>query len=92
MLYALIGEQEQKDPTMRWGLAKHGWPWSPISSGFNQPDRITDIRVAGAAPRAVFNGWRSDMASMHLNGDLRIPAESAMNVPNCSKKFEPILS
>ncbi len=42
VLYALIGEQEQKDPTMRWGLEKHGWPWSPISKGFNQPDRIKD--------------------------------------------------
>jgi len=46
VLYALIGEQEQIDPTMRWGLEKHGWPWSPISKGFNQPDRVTDSRQA----------------------------------------------
>lgn len=46
VLYALIGEQEQKDPTMRWGLEKHGWPWNPISKGFNLPDRITDSRQA----------------------------------------------
>jgi outer membrane protein assembly factor BamB/predicted amidohydrolase len=42
VLYALIGEQEQMDPTMRWGLEKHGWPWSPISKGFNQPDRVKE--------------------------------------------------
>jgi outer membrane protein assembly factor BamB len=42
VLYALIGEQEPKDPTMRWGLEKHGWPWNPISQGFNQPDRVKD--------------------------------------------------
>ena len=49
VLYALIGEQEQKDPTMQWGLEKHGWPWSPISTGFNQPDRIKDGRQAYVA-------------------------------------------
>jgi outer membrane protein assembly factor BamB len=38
VLYALIGEQEQKDPTMQWGLESHGWPWEPISTGFNQPE------------------------------------------------------
>jgi outer membrane protein assembly factor BamB len=38
VLYALIGEQEQRDPTMRWGREAHGWPWNPISKGFNQPN------------------------------------------------------
>jgi len=38
MLYALIGEQEQMDPVMRWRRQKHGWPWTAISKGFNQPD------------------------------------------------------
>ena len=38
ILYALIGGQEQRDPTMRWNLDKHGWPWDPISKGFNQPE------------------------------------------------------
>ena len=38
VLYALIGEQEQRDPTMRWNRDKHGWPWDPISKGFNQPE------------------------------------------------------
>ncbi len=56
VLYALIGEQEQKDPTMRWGLEKHGWPWSPISQGFNQPDRIKDGGQAYVAHPWGFGG------------------------------------
>ncbi len=35
ILYALIGRQEQRDPTMRWERERHGWPWNPISRGFN---------------------------------------------------------
>ena len=38
VLYALMGEQEQRDPTKRWHRQAHGWPWNPISKGFNQPD------------------------------------------------------
>lgn len=38
VLYALMGEQEQRDPTKRWQRNNHGWPWNPISKGFNQPD------------------------------------------------------
>ena len=38
VLYALMGEQEQRDPTRRWKRDVHGWPWSPISKGFNQPN------------------------------------------------------
>ncbi len=38
VLYALMGEQEQRDPTKRWERDKHGWPWNPISKGFNQPE------------------------------------------------------
>lgn len=38
VLYALMGEQEQRDPTKRWKRELHGWPWDPISIGFNQPD------------------------------------------------------
>ncbi len=36
VLFALVGEQEHKDPTMRWRREKHGWPWYPISKGYNQ--------------------------------------------------------
>ncbi|MCX5639022.1 MAG: PQQ-binding-like beta-propeller repeat protein, partial [Planctomycetota bacterium] len=39
VLYALMGEQEQRDPTMRWNSNKHGWPWDPISKGFNQSEQ-----------------------------------------------------
>ena len=42
VLYALIGQQEQNDPTKRWRRQEHGWPWNPISKGFNQPDGIKD--------------------------------------------------
>ena len=38
VLYAMIGEQEQRDSTKQWKLDKHGWPWSPISQGCNQPE------------------------------------------------------
>jgi len=46
VLYALMGEQEQRDPTMRWRREAHGWPWNPISKGFNQPDGIRDSEKA----------------------------------------------
>ena len=49
ILYALIGQQEQRDPTMRWEREAHGWPWNPISRGFNQPDKIKDPDEAYAA-------------------------------------------
>jgi outer membrane protein assembly factor BamB len=38
VLYAMTGEPEQSDSTKRWRLDKHGWPWSPISEGWNQPE------------------------------------------------------
>jgi len=38
VLYALVGNQEQKDPTMRWRREKHGWPWGGISEGYNQAE------------------------------------------------------
>jgi len=46
VLYALVGEPEQRDPTMRWRREKHGWPWNPISKGFNQPDGMKDSEKA----------------------------------------------
>ncbi len=49
VLYALMGHQEQRDPTMRWHRKKHGWPWNPISKGFNQPDGIKDSNKAYTA-------------------------------------------
>ncbi len=38
VLYALIGEQEQKDPVVRQQREVHGWPWDPLSIGFNQAE------------------------------------------------------
>jgi outer membrane protein assembly factor BamB len=35
VLYALIGEQELRDPTIRARRKSHGWPWYPLSPGFN---------------------------------------------------------
>jgi len=39
VLYALIGEQEFRDPTIRARLESHGWPWNPLSPGFNRPEQ-----------------------------------------------------
>ena len=39
ILYAMMGQQEQRDETKRWRREKHGWPWSPISEGWNQPEQ-----------------------------------------------------
>ena len=38
VLYALIGDQEQKDPDIMSKRESHGWPWYPISKGFNEPE------------------------------------------------------
>ena len=39
VLYALIGEREFRDPTIRARMENHGWPWNPLSPGFNQTDQ-----------------------------------------------------
>ena len=38
VLYALIGEQEPPDPVIRMRSNNHGWPWDPLSPGFNQKE------------------------------------------------------
>ena len=38
VLYALVGQQEQRDPTIRLNRLSHGWPWNPLSPGYNQPE------------------------------------------------------
>ena len=38
-LYAVIGEPEQVDETMRWKRQAHGWPWTGISKGYNQREQ-----------------------------------------------------
>ncbi|UCC99655.1 MAG: PQQ-binding-like beta-propeller repeat protein, partial [Phycisphaerales bacterium] len=37
ILYALVGQAEQLDETTRWKRQAHGWPWTGISDGYNQP-------------------------------------------------------
>lgn len=37
-LFALIGEQEQRQQVMRWQRTVHGWPWSDISKGYNEKE------------------------------------------------------
>jgi outer membrane protein assembly factor BamB len=36
ILYALLGQEEQRDPVIRLKREAHGWPWNPLSPGFNQ--------------------------------------------------------
>ena len=38
ILYALLGQAESMDPTVRWKREAHGWPWNGISKGFNQSE------------------------------------------------------
>ena len=38
LLYATVGEQEQRDPVIRLKSDNHGWPWDPLSPAFNQPE------------------------------------------------------
>ncbi len=38
VLYALLGQAEQADATTRWKREAHGWPWTGISTGYNQPE------------------------------------------------------
>jgi len=37
-LYALIGDQEERDPVIRANIQHHGWPWNPLSPGYNKPE------------------------------------------------------
>lgn len=39
VLYAMIGDQEKRDPTIRARRDSHGWPWDPLSPGFNQAEQ-----------------------------------------------------
>lgn len=38
LLYATVGEQEQRDPVIRMKSDNHGWPWDPLSPAYNQPE------------------------------------------------------
>lgn len=38
ILYAQVGKEEQKNPVIQMQRKSHGWPWNPLSKGFNQPE------------------------------------------------------
>ncbi len=38
ILYAQVGKEEQKNPAIQMRRKSHGWPWHPLSKGFNQPE------------------------------------------------------
>lgn len=38
VLYAMVGAGEYTDPVIRAGMQNHGWPWNPLSPGFNAPE------------------------------------------------------
>jgi len=38
VLFALIGAEEKRDPVVRLRRNLHGWPWDPLSPGFNAPE------------------------------------------------------
>ncbi len=38
VLYALIGEEEQRDPVIRAKMTNPGWPWNPLSPGYNRAE------------------------------------------------------
>jgi outer membrane protein assembly factor BamB len=40
VLYALVGEQELRDPVLRSKSERHGWPWNPLSPGYNAKELV----------------------------------------------------
>ena len=38
VLYALVGPAEPADEAARWRRGMHGWPWTGISKGYNDPN------------------------------------------------------
>lgn len=36
VLYALVGQEESPDPTVRWDRNAGGWPWRPMSQGYDR--------------------------------------------------------
>ena len=51
VLYALIGEQEQRDPVIRLRSTNHGWPWDPLSPGYNRARAHVGLRPDAAGHR-----------------------------------------
>lgn len=38
ILYALLGPSEPRDPVVKLRSVNHGWPWDPLSPGYNTQD------------------------------------------------------
>ena len=38
VLYAMLGEQEDRDPVVRAKVPHPGWPWEPLSPGYNRKE------------------------------------------------------
>ncbi len=60
VLYALIGEQELADPVIRMRSDRHGWPWDPLSPGFNKEENPWGYghNVLAIDPRSKKVLWR----------------------------------
>ena len=37
-LYALVGAEEYRDGTLRGNRTTHGWPWRPMTKGYDNPE------------------------------------------------------
>jgi outer membrane protein assembly factor BamB len=60
VLYALIGDQEERDPVIRAKMEGHGWPWNPLSPGYNKDEHTwgygrTLVAIDPASKRVL---WR----------------------------------
>jgi len=65
ILYALIGEQEKRDPnTITPRFTGHGWPWAPLSPGFNAPEHQWGfgkmLLAIDPATKKVLWSWKED--------------------------------
>ncbi|MHC4172218.1 MAG: outer membrane protein assembly factor BamB family protein [Planctomycetota bacterium] len=64
VLYALVGEAEHMDATMRWKREAHGWPWTGISGGYNQPEHSwgfgRNLLAIKAKTKKVLWSYRED--------------------------------
>lgn len=60
VLYAVVGEQEQRDPVIKANMQGHGWPWDPLSPGFNTAEHTwgfgrTLLAIDPATKKVLWN-------------------------------------
>ncbi len=86
VLCALVGPDEPRDPVIRMRSDRHGWPWDPLSPGYNQPDNAwgfgrTVVAIDPATKKILWKHQESeDMDSRALclkNGRLFLFAPGA---------------